>query len=821
MHCYLKRGYEYTMKKWQDKEVFKQIFTEKAHVLWEKELVDMTLNEVYQTIAYMIRDLVSEDWLRTNEAYVEKKAKQVYYFSIEFLIGRLLQSNLIGIDMENICREGLKDLGWDLDDVIPQERDAGLGNGGLGRLAACFIDSMAALQLPGHGCSIRYQYGLFSQRIVDGQQVELPDNWLVNGYPWEIKKVDKAVNVRFGGNAYIHPLDDGNLECVHENYSSVRAVPYDVPVIGYHNDTINTLRLWRAEYSRDDLYRELTLGDRHRAFRYKNNVQLISRFLYPEDSTEEGRRLRLMQEYFMVSAGVQSIVRHYKKKYKESMLKFDKYISIHINDTHPALVIPELMRIFMDEENMSWDEAWEVTVRTVAYTNHTILPEAMEKWSIPMFQSLLPRIYLIIDELNTRWLKEVRRRYPGDEDMARDVALLWDGQVHMAHLAVLGSHSVNGVAEIHSQILKDSTLHQFYKCYPSRFSNKTNGVTHRRWLIQANPQLSSLIDDAIGDGWRRHPAKLIKLKPFADDAAFRDQLDKVKRARKEILAQYIKKEYNTTVAVDSIFDIQIKRIHLYKRQLLNILHILHMYYAIKENPDLEVAPRTYLFGGKAASGYGEAKQTIKLINVVANMVNRDRQVSKKMRVLFLENYNVSLGQLLFPAADVSEQISTAGKEASGTGNMKFMMNGAITLGTMDGANVEIHREVGDENCVIFGLRANEVMNYYVHGGYSSWNMYSSDARIRQLMNALVDGSLNGEYFGMLYESLLDRNDEYFVLKDFSAYCDAQKEVAARYAKRQQWLRSSAINIAQSGYFSSDRTIQQYASDIWHIKPVKV
>lgn len=809
------------MKKWQDKEEFKKIFTQKAHILWEKELRDLTYNEVYQTIAYMVRDVVSEDWIQTNERYAEEKTKQVYYFSIEFLLGRLLESNLIGTGMEAICRDGLKELGWDLDDIIPQERDAGLGNGGLGRLAACFIDSLAALQLPGHGCSIRYQYGLFKQKIVDDQQVELPDNWLVHGYPWEVKRVDKAVNVRYGGNAYMRPAEDGELECVYENYSSVRAVPYDVPIIGYHNHTVNTLRLWRAEYSRENVYRELSIGDRHRAFRYKDQVQQISRFLYPDDSTEEGRRLRLMQEYFFVSAGIQSIIRYYKEKYKTSLYHFDQYISIHINDTHPVLVIPELMRIFMDEEGMSWEDAWQITVRTVAYTNHTILPEAMEKWSIPMFQSLLPRIYLIIDEINKRWLQEVRKRYPGDEQKARDVAVLWDGQVHMAHLAVLGSHSVNGVAEIHSQILKDSTLHQFYTCFPNRFSNKTNGISHRRWLIQSNPQLTALIDDAIGTDWHKNPSQLSRLEAFKEDSAFLQQLDKIKTYRKDILARYIKNTYDVSVRPDSIFDIQIKRIHLYKRQLLNILHILHVYYCLKENPSRKITPRTYLFGGKAAAGYGEAKQTIKLINVVANMINRDRQVNKQMRVLFLENYNVSLGQLLFPAADVSEQISTAGKEASGTGNMKFMMNGAITLGTMDGANVEIHREVGDENCVIFGLRADEVMNYYIHGGYSSWNMYSTDTNIRRLMNALVDSSLNGEHFGMLYESLLDRNDEFFVLKDFAAYCEAQKEISRRYGQKQDWLRSSTVNIAHSGYFSSDRTIQEYASDIWHIQPVHV
>lgn len=809
------------MKTWQNKEEFKRIFTEKAHILWESDIKDLTRNEVYQTIAYMIRDLVSEDWIRTNEVYAEQKVKQIYYFSIEFLIGRLLKSNLLGVHMERICQEGLSDLGWKLDDIIPEERDPGLGNGGLGRLAACFIDSLAALQLPGHGNSIRYQYGLFNQRIVDDQQVELPDNWLVNGYPWEVKKVDKAVNVRFGGNAYMRPNADGDLECVHENYSSVRAVPYDVPIIGYHNNTVNTLRLWRAEYSREDLYRELTFGDRHRAFRYKDKVQQLSRFLYPDDSTEEGRRLRLMQEYFFVSAGVQSIVRHYKKKYRKPMSQFDQYVGIHINDTHPALVIPELMRILMDEEGLSWKTAWAVTQRTVAYTNHTILPEAMEKWAIPMFQSLLPRIYLIVEEINRQWLNEVRAKYPGDEGKARDVAVLWNGQVHMAHLSVLGSHSVNGVAEIHSQILKDSTLHQFYTWFPERFSNKTNGISHRRWLIESNPKLASLIDSAIGDTWRKTPSKLLDLAPFATDSSFQAELAQVKHSNKQVLAKYIRSRYNLKVNTDSIFDIQIKRIHLYKRQLLNILHILHLYYQLKANPSMRIMPRTYLFGGKAAASYGEAKQTIKLINVVAHMVNRNRRVSKQMQVLFLENYNVSLAQLLFPAADVSEQISTAGKEASGTGNMKFMMNGAITLGTMDGANVEIHQAVGDDNCVIFGLRADEVMNYYVHGGYSAWNMYSSDPAIRQVMDALTDGSINGEYFGMLYESLLDRNDEFFVLKDFAAYCGAQEEIARRYADTKDWRRASIVNIAHSGYFSSDRTIHEYADHIWHIHPVTV
>ena len=810
------------MRVWQDKEEFKKIFTNKAHVLWEREVPDLTANQVYQTVAFMIRDMVSEDWLKTNERYAEEKVKQVYYFSIEFLLGRLLESNILNCGVEKICREALSDLGWDLNDVIPEETDPGLGNGGLGRLAACFIDSLAALRMPGHGCSIRYQYGLFNQRIVDDEQVELPDNWLRNGYPWEVKRVDKAVNVRFGGNAYMRPDGNGGLECVYERYQCVRAVPYDVPVLGYHNDTVNTLRLWRAEYTRDDLYRELNEGDRHSAFRYKNSVQLISRFLYPEDSTYEGRKLRLMQEYFLVSAGVQSIVRHYKKQTGGNLAVFGRYVAMHINDTHPALIIPELMRILMDEEGMGWDDAWRITVGTVAYTNHTVLPEAMERWPVEMFKTLLPRIYLIVEEIHNRWMDEVRATYPGDEAKARETAILWDGQVNMASLAVLGSHSVNGVAEIHSQILKDSTLHQFYTCFPKKFNNKTNGVSHRRWLIQSNPQLASIIDDAIGDKWRTAPKRLIELEKFVDDAGFHDQLRQMKASRKEILMAYIKDKYSICLNPDSIFDVQVKRIHLYKRQLLNILHVLQLYFDLRENPDGNFVPRTFLFGGKAASGYGEAKMTIKLINAVAHLVNNDKKVNKLIRVLFLENYNVSLGQIVFPAADVSEQISTAGKEASGTGNMKFMMNGAITLGTMDGANVEIHREVGDDNCVIFSLRAEEVMNYYIHGGYSAWDLYRTDERIRQLLTRLIDGSLTGQSneFRMLYDSLLDRNDEYFVLKDFDSYCNAQKEIARRYQDKRGWTRMSLINIAHSGYFSSDRTIRQYARDIWHIKPLR-
>jgi starch phosphorylase len=653
---------------------------------------------------------------------------------------------------------------------------------------------------------------------VDGQQVELPDVWLRKGFPWEVQRLDKAVNVRFGGDAYMEAQPDGSLKCQHKNYMNVRAVPYDVPILGYRNNTVNTLRLWKAEYTREDISRQLQFGDVRHAMRYKDSIQMISRYLYPEDSTWEGRKLRLMQEYFFVSAGVQSIVKYYKKKYGD-IHKFDQFIAMHINDTHPALIIPELMRILLDEEGLQWEEAWQITVNSVAYTNHTVMPEAMERWPIPMFKELLPRIYLVVEEIHNRWQKQVRQLFPGDENKQRQAAILWGGEVHMAHLAVVGSHSVNGVAAIHSQILKDSALHTLYQCFPDRFNNKTNGISHRRWLIQSNPELTKLIDSAIGDNWHLHPEKLIDLVPFAEDAEFRNKFWQVKQQRKQILAEHILKTWDEQVDPTFMFDIQVKRFHMYKRQLLNILHVMYLFGELKKNPQLDVVPRVYMFGGKAAAGYGEAKMTIKLVNTVAQMVNGDPEVNKKLRVLFLENYNVSLGQLLFPAADVSEQISTAGKEASGTSNMKFMLNGALTLGTLDGANVEIRQAVGPENCEIFGLTADQVMDYYKHGGYSSWELYRTDPVIKRLMDWLINNER--EDFRALYDDLLNRNDEYFVLRDFAAYCQAQDLVDKRYRNRESWLRTMVLNIAHAGIFSSDRTIGEYARDIWHLQPVEV
>ena len=764
----------------------------------------------------MVKDLMFDDWMATERKYEAEEVRQVYYFSIEFLLGRLLDANLLNCGMEKLARNALKDMGFDLDEIMPMETDPGLGNGGLGRLAACFIDSMAALQLPGHGCSIRYQYGLFDQRIIDGQQVEPPDAWLRNGFPWETKRADKAVYVRFGGNAYMRPGRRGNLECIYEKFDSVRAVPYDVPVPGYHNRTVNTLRLWKAEYTTEGIYSQLRYGDYRRALHYKDLTQQISRFLYPDDSTTEGRRLRLVQEYFLVSAGVQSIMRHYKDHHGDPA-QFDKYIALHINDTHPALVIPELMRILMDEEGLSWEDAWRITQNSVAYTNHTVMPEALEQWPITMFKPLLPRIYLIIDELNRRFLEAYRKRFPGREDKAQSVAILWGGQVRMANLAVIGSHSVNGVAQLHTKILKENTLKQFYEIYPERFNNKTNGVTHRRWLVESNPPLANLITETIGSGWIQKPSRLEELMDFRDDPVFLEKLGLVKQDRKNALTEWLYRTKDIKVDPLSVFDIQIKRFHMYKRQLLNILHVYYLYRHLLEDPDFITLPQTFIFGGKAAASYGEAKIVIRLIHTVARLIEREPKVREKLKVLFLENYNVSLGQRLFPAADVSEQISTASKEASGTGNMKFMMNGAITLGTMDGANVEIHRRVGDENCVIFGLRAEEVEKYYREGGYSSWDLYRKDPDIRMIMDVFKEVSM----YAQLYEALLGRNDEFFVLKDFKSYCAAHEEILRRYEDRIGWLRSSTVNIAQSGYFSSDRTVSEYAKEIWNLKPVSV
>ncbi len=801
------------------KEGLKNRFVNTAHIMWGRDLNELTPTEIYQTVAATAKQYISDNWIKTNRTYGEREEKQVYYFSIEFLMGRLLKANLINLGIEEAVKEVLGDFDLDLLKTYEEEPDAGLGNGGLGRLAACFIDSMAAHRLPGHGCSIRYQYGLFEQKIIDGNQVEIPDNWLRDGFAWEYRKPDKAVDVKFNGHAYMKEMEDGSLKLVYENPMTVMAVPYDVPIVGYHNNTVNTLRLWNAEVNRDfSDYGMLTQEQMRQKNEYRLFVESITRYLYPDDSTYDGRRMRLIQEYFMTSAGVQSIVRHYKKTGMD-IHDFGQKIAIHINDTHPAVAVAELMRILVDEEGLEWNEAWVITKSTIAYTNHTIMPEALEKWPVDMFRTLLPRVYMIIDEINRRHLEEVRERYPQDEGKVRALSIIEDGMVHMARLAIVGCHSVNGVAKIHSDILKTTTLHDFCEYNPKMFNNKTNGITHRRWLMGANPELANLIDATIGSRrWHRHPEQLDLLNDFVDDKPFLAELGKVKRLRKVALAEYIKEHNHIEVDPDSIFDIQVKRIHSYKRQLMNILHIMYQYNKLKTDKSYDMLPTTYIFGGKAAPGYYIAKETIRLINAVAAKVNNDASIKGKIKIVFIENFGVSIGEIVYPAADVSEQISTASKEASGTGNMKFMMNGAITLGTLDGANVEIREAVGgDEHCVIFGLRAEEVLTYYATGTYSAWDEYNTNPQVRLVVNQLVDGSYGD--FHSLYDYLLHANDEFFILKDFNAYAEAHEEIMRRYKDKYNWLKSSAMNIANSGCFSSDRTIDEYANEIWQVKPV--
>lgn len=799
------------------KEGLKQKFLATAHILWGRDFAELTSHEVYATIVAVVKQYISENWVKTNKAYMKRHDKQIYYFSIEFLLGRLMRSNLVNLGEMELFHDALEEIGVDLNDVFPEEPDAGLGNGGLGRLAACFIDSMASLALPGHGCSIRYQYGLFEQKIIKGNQVEIPDNWLANGFEWEYRKADKAVNVKFNGNAYMKEEEDGSLSLVHEDYMTVMAVPYDVPIVGFRNNTVNTLRLWNAEVNRDfSDYGTMTREQIQAKKEYRNFVESITEYLYPDDSSYEGRRLRLIQEYFFVSAGVQSIVRHYILAGMDLRGFADK-IAIHINDTHPAVAVAELMRILVDEQGFGWDEAWEITCKTMAYTNHTILPEALEKWPIDMFRSLLPRIYMIVEEINRRHLEEVRERFPNDEQMVRELSIIEDGQVHMARLAIVGSHSVNGVAAIHTDILKRDTLRFFNKYYPKKFNNKTNGITHRRWLIASNPELTNLIDETIGDGWQKKPSELSRLNDHVTDKSFLAELAKIKRQRKGDLSDFIHTHGGILVDPDMIFDIQVKRIHSYKRQIMNVLHIMYLYHELKTNKRFRIPPTARFFGGKAAPGYYIAKETIRLINAVADKVNNDKAVSDMLKVVFIENFGVSIGEIVYPAADISEQISTASKEASGTGNMKFMMNGALTLGTLDGANVEISQAVGREHCEIFGLRAEEVLNYYATGSYKAWDEYNTNPAVRLVVSQLVDGTYGD--FHSLRDYLIQGNDEFFVLKDFGAYDRAHKNMNRKYEDRAAWLKSSAINIANSGVFSSDRTIKEYADDIWHVKPV--
>jgi len=800
-----------------NKEAFKQLFQENLVSKLGKPMKEAQNADIYTILSSMIREYVGRNWADTNQNFQADQDKQVYYFSMEFLIGRLLGNNLLNLGVLELVREGLKELGWDLEEIEEEESDAGLGNGGLGRLAACFLDSLASQQYAGHGCGIRYRYGLFEQKIVEGNQVELPDYWLRNGNEWEVRRPDKKVEVRFWGNVEIRE-EDKELVFETYNYEAVTAMPYDVPVIGYGGEHVNTLRIWSAESTMD--YTKISGSNNYYKFlHYNRSVESISEFLYPDDSQYEGKLLRLKQQYFLCSAGLQSILRTFEKL-ELTMDHFPEKVAIHINDTHPTLVIPELMRILIDVVGLGWAEAWDITSRTVSYTNHTTLSEALEKWPISMVKELLPRVYMIIEEINKQFCGMLMKKYPEQPEIIRQMSIIDGQQLKMANLAIVGSYSVNGVAALHTDILKKREMKSFYDLYPHRFNNKTNGITHRRWLMHANPALADLISETISTGWMNDPQEMTGILKYSEDRGFQDRILTIKQHNKLKLTSYIHEKQGIVVDPYSIFDIQVKRLHGYKRQLMNVLHIMYLYTQLKQTPSIDMIPRTFIFGAKAAPSYSLAKRIIKLINVVADQVNRDREVNQKLQVIFLENYSVSIAEKIIPAADVSEQISTASKEASGTGNMKFMMNGALTLGTMDGANVEMHEMIGDDNMFLFGLRSEQVLDYYQHGGYVVKDVYDSDARVREVMDQLVTAGyfcINEHEFGDIFNSIMSTNDEYFVLKDFASYIDAHLKIDISYRNSKEWQRKSIVNIAHSGKFTSDYTIRKYASEIWELR----
>ena len=798
-----------------NKNNFKQSFETKMYSLYAQSIKDATNEQLLNVLCSVIKDLISKKWIDNKL----DSQKEVYYFSIEFLLGRQLKSNLLNLGIEDVVRTSLKELDIDLDNLINAESDPALGNGGLGRLAACFLDSMASLDISGHGYGIRYKHGLFEQKFINGYQVEVPDNWLTHGgYAWETVRPNKAIVVKFEGN--ISLVDkNGRLEANHTDYIPVMAMPYDIPIIGYRNNSINTLRLFKSEVlSRDfgplTIHAKNSYGSYEDALKYKYYAEEISQVLYPNDSNYAGRLLRLKQEYFFVSAGIQDIIRKYKKN-KLDIKKLHEKVAIHINDTHPTLCIPELMRILLDDEMLSWDEAWNITINTISYTNHTIMTEAMERWPKEMLKTLLPRIYMIIEEINRRYINELKESNY-DNDKIYRMSIIDNNDIKMANLSIVGSHSVNGVAKLHTELLKKEVLKDFYEHEPQKFNNKTNGIAHRRWLISANSELSDLITELISKDWKKDTSKLKELESYINDKTVLDKIGKIKYHNKERLAKFIKEKYNIDINPNSIFDVQIKRLHAYKRQLLNALHILHLYHELLENPNFDMEPRTFIFGAKAAPGYYLAKCIIKFINSLADKINNDPRINNKIKVVFLENYGVSTAELIIPAADVSEQISTTTKEASGTGNMKLMMNGAITLATLDGANIEIFDQVGKDNIVIFGLSANEVLNYNKFGGYSALDLYNSNRNIKRVVDDLINGFIpNMEKEGrQIYDSLITYNDEYFVLRDIENYIEAQEKINKLYKNKDKWNQITLINIANSGIFSSDRTIEEYAQDIW-------
>ncbi|MFZ2495081.1 MAG: glycogen/starch/alpha-glucan phosphorylase [Trichococcus flocculiformis] len=793
-----------------DVQEFKKEFQKKFEELFAYGYESGSKTEQYIALGDLVRGLYSDDWIQTVTDYNKKKEKQVFYFSMEFLPGRMLKSNLLNMGIMDCVKQGLEELGLDLDEVARAEVDPALGNGGLGRLASCFMDSIASTGLAGNGNGIRYRYGLFKQKFINGYQIELPENWLRNRNVWEVRKENKAVIVRFGGDVSFTQDGDGKLRVHHENTRDILAVPYDTAQIGYNNGIINNLRLWSAEIPYGDEARFSTEEQRE-------EVKRITEVLYPDDSNYEGRLLRVQQEYFFSSAGVQSIVRYFKQLKLDWSLFPDK-IAIHINDTHPTLAIPELMRILLDEEELTWDQAWEITKKTVSYTNHTILQEAMERWPETMISDLLPRIYQIIQEINRRHIDKKMPLY--GEELTQRTAIIANGQIKMANLAIIGSHSVNGVAKLHSDILMADTLHDFYVMYPQKFNNKTNGITQRRWVQIANENLTEMLDETIGTEWKSDPEEIKVLKAHRDNKIVLDKLEQVKLANKKRFADYVLKEMHIEIDPNALFDVQIKRLHAYKRQLLNVLHILDRYLQLKDDPKANLQKRVFIFGAKAAPSYYYAKQIIKLINAIADLVNNDPAINDKIKIVFVENYGVSLAELIIPAADISEQISLAGKEASGTSNMKLMSNGAVTMATLDGANVEIRDNVGDENIFIFGLKSDEVQEYYRNGVYNSREIYEKNPRLKRILNLLIDGSIPGvETEGRdIFDSLVMYNDEYFLLKDFDGYLQAQYEADVAFSDRDRWNRMALMNIASSGPFSSDYTILRYADEIWKIKP---
>ena len=811
-----------------DKELFKRSVVYNVKTLYRKNMEEATQQQIFNAVALATKDAVIDAWLATQEEMKKKDPKIVYYMSMEFLMGRALGNNLINLTFYDGVKEALEELGCDLNLIEDQEPDAALGNGGLGRLAACFLDSLSTLGYVAYGCGIRYHYGMFKQKIKDGYQLEVPDEWLKNGNPFELRRPEYAEIVKFGGYVDIEIDEKGRNHFVQKGYQSVRAVPCDLPVVGYGNNVVNTLRIWDAEPMNSFHLDSFDKGEYQKAVEEENLAKLIVEVLYPNDNHMAGKELRLKQQYFFISASVQRAVAKYKEAHKD-IRKFYEKATFQLNDTHPTVAVAELMRVLLDEEHLEWDEAWEVTTKTCAYTNHTIMSEALEKWPIELFSRLLPRVYQIIEEINRRFILEIQKKYPGDHEKVRKMAIIYDGQVKMAHLAIAAGYSVNGVARLHTEILKNQELKDFYQMMPEKFNNKTNGITQRRFLLHGNPLLASWVTEHIGDEWITDLSQISKLKIYADDEKAQQEFMNIKYQNKVRLAKYILEHNGVEVDPRSIFDVQVKRLHEYKRQLMNILHVMYLYNQIKEHPEMPFYPRTFIFGAKAAAGYHRAKLTIKLINAVAEVINNDASINGKLKVVFIEDYRVSNAEWIFAAADVSEQISTASKEASGTGNMKFMLNGAITIGTMDGANVEMVEEMGEENAIIFGLSSDEVINYEQNGGYNPMDIFNTDQDIRQVLMQLINGYYapnDPERFRDIYDSLLntkssDRADTYFILKDFRSYADAHKRVEEAYRDEKGWAKKAILNTASCGKFSSDRTIQEYVDDIWHLDKISV